>query len=229
MTDFFRFPHTPHLTWLGAEAPRDDKVLDLAEAKALLGGKVLVEEKLDGANLGISLAADGQLRAQNRGQYLQDPHAGQFSRLPAWLARHGEAIRAVLRPELLLFGEWCAARHSLDYAALPDWFLLFDVYDHRSGKFWSSTRRNALAAQVGLKLVPQVFCGHTSVKELIERVQNTPSHYRSGPLEGLVVRRESADWCEARAKLVRADFTQAIEQHWRKRAIEWNRVDYNAQ
>lgn len=229
MTDFFRFPHTPHLTWLGAEAPRDDKVLDLAEAKALLGGDVLVEEKLDGANLGISLAADGQLRAQNRGQYLQDPHAGQFSRLPAWLAQHGEAIRAVLRPELLLFGEWCAARHSLDYAALPDWFLLFDVYDRRSGKFWSSTRRNALAAQVGLKLVPQVFCGHTSVKELIERVQNTPSHYRTGPLEGLVIRRESADWCEARAKLVRADFTQAIEKHWRKRAIEWNRVDYDAQ
>jgi len=229
MGEFFRFPHTPHLAWLGADVPRDDKVLDPAEAKALLAGSVLVEEKLDGANLGLSLADDGQLRAQNRGQYLQEPHAGQFSRLPAWLAQHSEAIRSVLHPELLLFGEWCAARHSLDYAVLPDWFLLFDVYDCRSGKFWSSTRRNALAEQAGLKLVPQVFCGHTSVKELIERVQNTPSHYRKGPLEGLVIRRESADWCEARAKLVRADFTQAIEQHWRKRAIEWNRVDYNQQ
>ncbi len=45
--------------------------------------------------------------------------------------------------------------------------------------------------------------------------------------EGVVVRRESSDWCEARAKLVRSDFTQAIETHWRKRAIEWNRVDYS--
>ncbi len=228
MNDFFRFPHTPHLTWLGTESPRDDKVLDAAEAKALLAGAVLVEEKLDGANLGLSLADDGQLRAQNRGQYLQEPHAGQFSRLPAWLAQHGDAIRSVLKPELLLFGEWCAARHSLDYAMLPDWFLLFDVYDRSSGKFWSSTRRNALAAQAGLKRVPQVFCGHTSVRELIERVQNTPSHYRNGPLEGLVIRRESADWCEGRAKLVRADFTQAIEQHWRRRAIEWNRMDFSA-
>lgn len=226
MTEFFRFPHTPHLVWLGAGVPRDDKVLDPAEAKVLLAGSVLVEEKLDGANLGLSLADDGELRAQNRGQYLQEPHSGQFSRLPAWLAQHGDAIRAVLRPELLLFGEWCAARHSLDYATLPDWFLLFDVYDRRSGKFWSSTQRNVLAGQAGLKLVPKIFYGNTSIKDMIERLQNTSSHYRNGPLEGLVIRRESADWCEARAKLVRADFTQAIEQHWRKRAIEWNRLDY---
>ena len=47
MVEFFRFPHTPHLTWLGTESPRDDKVLDAAEASALLAGAVLVEEKLD--------------------------------------------------------------------------------------------------------------------------------------------------------------------------------------
>lgn len=67
MTDFFRFPHTPHLAWIGTDAPRDDKVLDLAEATSLLAGYVLVEEKLDGANLGLSLANDGRLRVQNRG------------------------------------------------------------------------------------------------------------------------------------------------------------------
>lgn len=228
MGEFFRFPQTPHLTWLGQEAPRDDKLLDAAEVRALLAERVLVEEKLDGANLGLSLAPDGTLRAQNRGQYLLEPHAGQFSRLPAWLAQHGDAIRAALRPELMLFGEWCAARHSLDYGTLPDWFLVFDVYDRNAGRFWSSTRRNALASQAGLRVVPTVFEGNTTVEELIERVQTTSSHFRDGPLEGLVIRRESADWCEARAKLVRADFTQAIEEHWRRRAIEWNRVDYGA-
>ena len=53
MTDFFRFPHTPHLAWLGQGAPRDDKVLTPAEARALLTDAVVVEEKLDGANLGF--------------------------------------------------------------------------------------------------------------------------------------------------------------------------------
>jgi len=70
MTDFFRFPHTPHLAWLGPGAPRDDKVLTPAEVRELLNGEVVVEEKIDGANLGLSLAPDGSLRAQNRGQYL---------------------------------------------------------------------------------------------------------------------------------------------------------------
>jgi ATP-dependent DNA ligase, homolog of eukaryotic ligase III len=228
MTDFFRFPHTPHLVWLGEAIPRDDKVLSPAEVKSLLIGNVVVEEKLDGANLGLSLAADGQLHAQNRGQYLDEPHAGQFSRLPAWLAQHGEALRAALNPNLILFGEWCAARHSLDYSELPDWFLLFDVYDRTVGNFWSTSRRNALAHVAGLPTVPQVFQGKTTVSALKQLVATTSSHFRTGPLEGVVIRRESPEWCEARAKLVRPDFTQAIDTHWRRRAIEWNRVSFSS-
>jgi ATP-dependent RNA circularization protein (DNA/RNA ligase family) len=124
-------------------------VLSPNEVTALLAGDVVVEEKLDGANLGLSLTPDGSLRAQNRGQYLAEPHAGQFARLPAWLAQHGEGLRSVLTPNLIAFGEWCAARHSPDYAALPDWFLLFDVYDRTEDRFWSTARRNELpVAQV---------------------------------------------------------------------------------
>lgn len=229
--DFFRFPSTPHLSWLGqGDTPRDDKLLPPTEARALLAGDVSVEEKLDGANLGFSLAPDGTLRAQNRGQYLEAPFAGQFARLPAWLAQHEEGLRAVLRPHLMLFGEWCAARHSLDYCALPDWFLLFDVYDRDCGRFWSTQRRNALAAQAGVATVPLLQQGRTNLAALERFVMEAPSRYREGqPLEGVVVRRESKDWCEARAKLVHPDFTQAIERHWRSRAVEWNRVDWARQ
>jgi RNA ligase len=162
------------------------------------------------------------------GNYQAGPHAGQFARLPAWLAQHNEALRAVLKPNLIFFGEWCAARHSLNYAVLPDWFLLFDVYDRAAGSFWSTLRRNALARDAGLVTVPQVLHGKTTVPALIQLVATTPSRYRSGALEGVVIRGESSDWCEARAKLVRPDFTQAIDMHWRKRAIEWNRIDYSA-
>jgi hypothetical protein len=35
-SDFFRFPHTPHLAWLGNGSPRDDKVLSPHEVTALL-------------------------------------------------------------------------------------------------------------------------------------------------------------------------------------------------
>lgn len=227
MTDFFRFPHTPHLAWLGEGAPRDDKVLSPAEVAALLAGEVVVEEKLDGANLGLSLASDGSLRAQNRGNFLAEPQAGQFARLPAWLAQRGDALRSALTSNLILFGEWCAARHSLDYAALPDWFLLFDVYDRSAGRFWNTPRRNELAKVAALVTVPSVFHGKATVSALKQLVATTESRYRCGALEGVVIRRESSEWCEARAKLVRPDFTQAIDTHWRKRAIEWNCIDYS--
>ncbi len=225
--DFFRFPNTPHLAWLGEGSPREDKVLAPAEVEVLLAAEVLVEEKLDGANLGLSLDRQGQPRAQNRGQYLAEPHAGQFARLPSWLAQHDEALRAVLKPELILFGEWCAACHSLDYAGLPDWFLLFDVYDRTASRFWSTRRRNALATEGALVTVPQLLHGKTTLSALKQLVGTAPSHYRPGPLEGVVIRRESPEWCEARAKLVRPDFTQAIGTHWRKRMIVWNRIDYS--
>ncbi len=207
--------------------PRDDKVFSTAEADALLAGEVVVEEKLDGANLGISLDPQGGLRGQNRGQYLSEPHAGQFSRLPAWMAQHADSLYKALTPERILFGEWCAARHSLDYSALPDWFLLFDVYDRLAGRVWSTGRRNELAQSAGLVVVPQLLRGRTTLDALREMLRNTPSRYRQGqPMEGVVVRRESGQWCEARAKLVREDFTQTIDTHWRKRSIEWNRVDW---
>jgi ATP-dependent RNA circularization protein (DNA/RNA ligase family) len=228
MNEFFRFPHTPHLAWLGADESRDDKVLSPQEAVDLLSGEVVVEEKLDGANLGFSLSPEGDLRAQNRGQYLAKPHAGQFARLPAWLTLHGSAvIDALLQhadQRLMLFGEWCAARHSMDYTYLPDWFLLFDVLEAASGRFWSSTRRDALAARLGLATAPQLVHGRFKLVDLMSQLDQWPSRYRDGPLEGIVVRRESTDWCEGRAKLVRADFTQAIGEHWRNRRLEWNRL-----
>lgn len=229
MNNFFRFPHTSHIDWLGEGSPRDDKVLAPDEVSTLLANDVVVEEKLDGANIGFSLGANGQLQVQNRGQYLVEPYAGQFSRLTAWLALHGAGINSVIKPNLILFGEWCAARHSLNYSALPDWFLLFDVYDTRCGRFWSSARRNTLAQLAGLATVPQLQQGKTTLSALKQLIATQPSRYQQGPLEGVVIRQDSDDWCERRAKLVRADFTQTIETHWSKRAIEWNRIGNTSQ
>ncbi len=224
MTDFFRFPHTPHIAWLASGAPRDDKVLSPTEAGELLAGQVVLEEKLDGANLGFSLSPEGVVLVQNRGQYLVAPHHGQFARLGHWLTAHEDKLFDGLGAHLMAFGEWCAARHSLDYVALPDWWLLFDIYDRRTGRFWSTPRRNAWAAEWGLMTVPHLCSGLIDLHQLRDLVQNTHSQYRQGPIEGLVIRRENADWLEQRAKLVRADFTQAIDSHWRSRALEWNRV-----
>lgn len=225
MTDFFRFPHTPHLAWLGSAGPRDDKVLSSAEAEVLLAGEVVVEEKLDGANLGFSVAPDGAIRAQNRGSFLHAPLPGQFHRLEQWLVVHEDRLFDALGEHLIAFGEWCAARHTLDYDRLPDWWVMFDVYDRREDRFWSTRRRNELASAIGVEVVPAMHRGRTSLDQLRGWLLTDRSRYRDGGLEGVVVRREDADWLLERAKLVHPDFTQAIDDHWRSRIIEWNRVD----
>ena len=224
MSDFFRFPHTPHIAWLGEGIPRDDKVLSDSEIADILAQPLRIEEKLDGANLGISMRENGELRGQNRGQYLLEPFAGQFSRLNSWLAQQQYALTDHLQPDWILFGEWCVARHSLDYDNLPDWFVVFDVYDRSEQKFWSCERRNALAEKIGLAVVPTLHQGEMTLDALKELLNSASSHYRQGSPEGIVMRHDSTDWCEARAKLVRADFAQSIEEHWRSRAIEWNEV-----
>jgi len=224
MSDFFRFPHTPHIAWLGKGKPRDDKVLAADEASQFLREPVMLEEKADGANLGLSVGSDGVVRAQNRGQYLPKPYAGQFSRLNAWLAGHELALHDALGDKLMLFGEWLAATHSIAYDRLPDFFLLFDVYDRSTQRFWSTVRRNALAERLGLSVIRSLGAGHFKLAEVRRKVLESSSAYHQGACEGIYLRREDDDWLLARAKLIHPDFAQSIAEHWRSRTLRWNKV-----
>lgn len=224
MTGFFRYPHTPHLAWLGTSPPRGDKVLPRLDASALLSGSVTVEEKLDGANLGVSIGDDGLLRFQNRGQYLAAPHAAQFSRLNAWVGQHGHTLLPMLQPGLILFGEWLAARHSIAYGSLPDWFVAFDVYDGAAGRFWCVARRDAFVREAGLPAAPILSQGRTTLQALSAVVTGVRSRFGAEALEGVVVRRDGERFNDARAKLVRPGFVQDMGDHWSRRAPEWNLV-----
>ena len=223
MTAFFRFPHTPHLAWLGEGSPRADKVLSPHQARAFLDHELVVEEKIDGANLGLSTDEDGELLAQNRGSWLSPEAAHpQFRSLWSWLAPRRQALVDALWPDLVLFGEWCAAVHSVRYDALPDWFLGFDVYDRGAGRFWSSHRRDELLRQLGLHPVPRVGQGRFTLDDLTAMM--TSSRVGGAPMEGLYLRQESDDWLERRAKLVRAEFVQTIDAHWSRGPMERNRL-----
>jgi len=219
--DFVRFPRTPHLAWLGPGQPRDDKVMSQAEVADLLAGPVIVEEKLDGANLGLSLDERGEVRAQNRGAYL-DPASlhPQFRPLRQWLAEHRLRLLDTLTPDLIVFGEWCYAMHSVPYTQLPDWFVGFDVYDRSADRFWSVDRRNVLMAAIGATVVPRRAEGRFDCAGLVALLGL--SQFSDGPSEGIYVRRDDDGWLAQRAKLVRAEFTQAIGEHWSRQGVRPN-------
>ena len=218
MSPFVRFPRTPHLALLGPVDVRDDKVMSPDAARAFLDEDIIVEEKVDGENLGLSLV-DGRLVAQSRGSYVELGGAS-FRGLAAWLHPRASRIARELGQDLVLFGEWCAVRHSVPYDALPDWLLLFDVYDRRIQTFWQLDERDLLAEALQLARVPRLATGRFDIAEL--RKLLGPSRVGDTPMEGLVVRHTERP--QDRAKLVRPEFLQAIDEHWRSRLVELNQI-----
>lgn len=223
MSRFFRFPRTPHLRWLAQAPLRDEKQLAPEEVAELLSGEVVVEEKLDGSNVGLSRGDGGRVRAQHRGAYLERGRAHpEYAPLWPWIATREAALASALGDDLMLFGEWCFAVHSVAYDRLPDWLLFFDVYDRSAERFWSVARRDALLERLGLARVPELLRGPLRLEDaegLLGR-----SRVGSSPMEGIVVRRDAGDFGVARAKLVRAEFALAIEEHWASRPITRNRL-----
>ena len=217
---FFKFPHTPHLLWLGKTPCREDKTLSREEAHLFLESVVTVEEKVDGANIGFSLDESGELRVQSRGHYLTRGSHPQFQPLWPWIDTRRSALEQALQPGLMLFGEWCFALHSVSYKHLPDWFLGFDVYDRAAGLFWSSKRRNCWLEELGVAPVPRLFEGRLSVDQLLPLMGT--SRLTDGPMEGIYLRRDQGDWLEERAKIVRAEFVEGMDGHWSQQPLKKN-------
>lgn len=223
---FFKFPSTPHLAVLAGLDIREDKVMSEEERDAFLAHEVILEEKVDGANLGISFTPDGAVQLQNRGEYLREPLTGQWKPLMTWMQPHLDALFDLLEDRLILFGEWCYAQHSVPYTKLPDWFLAFDVWDKTAERFWSTRRRDALARSAGLVPVRQAGKGRFRFDEL-KRFFSV-SAYGEEPVEGLYLRRECEDWLLERTKLVRPAFIQSVEEHWSRSGIRKNKVVDNS-
>jgi len=220
--EFYKFPSTPHLTLLGDVEVRGDKVMSESERNEFLRHELVVEEKVDGANLGISFDAEGNIRAQNRGAYLHLPSTGQWKKLSEWLSPRTDVLFEQLTDRYMIFGEWCYAQHSVTYDRLPDWFLGFDVFDKSAAKFFSCSRRDEMFQSLGMFQVPVIKRGQFSLSELNSFL--SLSKFSDKPAEGLYLRFDRGGWLEQRAKLVRPVFIQSVVQHWSRSSIRANRL-----
>jgi ATP-dependent RNA circularization protein (DNA/RNA ligase family) len=217
---FFKFPSTPHIALLGDIDVRGDKVMSDLDRDKFLQHELVVEEKIDGANVGISFDADGNVCAQNRGSYLYRPGSGQWKPLGKWLDFKADVLFEHLYDRFILFGEWCYAQHSVSYDSLPDWFLGFDVYDKRTSRFVSYGRRDILCQRMGVCQVPMIARGHFTLADL--EITLASSKFSCHAAEGIYLRYDQGDWLVQRGKLVRPTFMQTIEQHWSHSGVRPN-------
>ena len=172
-----KYPRTRHIE--GSRLQEGDEDLEMVPFHEIAGRHLVVEEKVDGSNTGISFTKDGDLRLQSRGHYLTGGRReGQFALFKAWAPAHAEPLWRALGPRHVLFGEWLYAKHTIFYDALPHYFLEFDILDLETGEYLSTPRRRALLEGVPVASVPVVQEGPLRTLEELKRLVR-PSLYKT--------------------------------------------------
>lgn len=252
-----KYPRTEHLCDMGGSSVASDDLI-IPDLKSVfqnyIQAPVIVEEKIDGANLAFRLSESGQITVFNRSHFVTAGDHAQFNRVQEWISLHREALYDILDGNnMILYGEWVVGRHSIPYHKLPDYFIAFDIYDVDEEKFYSRQRfhqalRGSKIAVVPTIGVEQFFQGenlskrHTKLgissptaKECeaftkrIRSLLDTKSTFRNddGTVEGVVLRQDDGDWMSHKVKVVRPDFVRGCQEgHWMRRAIEKQTVDY---
>mmetsp|Transcript_49977 Transcript_49977/g.140044 ORF Transcript_49977/g.140044 Transcript_49977/m.140044 type:complete len:1427 (-) Transcript_49977:87-4367(-) len=234
-----KFPSTAHFKNLGA-AMKDDKLLDEVRQRLFCGSGnlVCVEEKIDGANLGISLDSHYRPRLQGRSRWVNWETDGQFQGLEQWLQLYSGALCDVLEPNRhVLFGEWCHFKHTVYYTRLPGYFLAFDIYDRRARRFLSRqsfhARLRDACGERKIPTVPHIALRQFARVEDIENLLERQATFGDDKVEGVYMRVDeqapapgaSECYLVDRCKLVCSEFRQAVDtcSGWRGRGK--NKVD----
>lgn len=247
MNDFIKYPRTKHI--IGSGIQKGDEDLDVVRLEDLVGKFLVIEEKLDAANCGIS-CVDGKVKIQSRGHFLNgSPRERHFSRLKSWVAEHAYELKEALGSRYVLFSEWMFAHHTVFYDSLPSYLMEFDIYDKEKGVFLSTNLRRLMTEPLGITPVPILFEGQiTDLEQITSLVK--PSLYKSKNwrinlklaaekagldvqqveqqtdmsdlAEGLYIKIETEDETIGRCKYVRPDFISKLitdDAHWMNRPI----------
>jgi hypothetical protein len=222
--DFIKYPRTPHL--FGSKGTDDDKHLGARESEALIADpSLIVEEKIDGTNVGIHFSSRGRMVLQCRGHEIADGMHPQYDLFKQWTSVKRSVLESMLGSRFILYGEWLYAKHSIHYRKLPHYFFEFDIYDKDVGKFLALASRMKKLDETGLETVPVLHRGSISRAQLSVLIgpsafdstfENPVSGKTENLMEGLYVRTEANGYVTARAKLVRSEFVEKVKQseHW---------------
>ncbi len=236
MTTLYKYPRTQHIE--GSRLQPGDEDLESVSFNQIKGRFIVIEEKLDGANSGISFSADGRLLLQSRGHFLDGgPREKQFALLKTWASTHQQNLQALLGDKYLMYGEWLHAKHTIFNDALPHYFFEFDILDVSKGEFLSTDRRHSMLTGSPVVSVPVLWQGRAKSLEQLQSLV-AQSLYKSQQwyenlavacaeqkqkfeivkkqsdktalAEGLYIKVEEQGRVVERYKFVRAEFLQAV-------------------
>lgn len=235
--DFTKYPRTPHL--FGSKGTDDDKHLGESESKAFIAdGSLIIEEKIDGTNVGIHFSDSAELILQCRGHLITEGMHPQYDLFKQWATVKRNVLEEQLENRFILFGEWVYARHTVYYQKLSHYFFEFDIYDKEQDVFIDLNRRLEMLEGTGIQTVPIVHKGEVSRKKLQELIgpskfdsqfDNPITGRKDNLMEGLYLRTETDGIVSGRAKFVRPEFVEKIKEsmHWQYQVMVANQLAHN--
>ena len=237
MEQIYKYPRTRHIE--GSRKQSGDEDLKSVAFDEVRGKYLVLEEKVDGANCGISFGADGKMYLQSRGHFLNGGYGErQFDLFKMWAGCYEERLRRLLGSRYIMYGEWLYAKHTVFYDRLPHYFMEFDIYDKVEGKFFSTRRRRVFLGddsfirsvrvlsmgyyenceEIAKQIGPSLFISEERERNFAEQCSRggvEPETARrqtdlTGIMEGIYIKVEEGDYVTDRLKYVRASFLNTI-------------------
>ncbi len=237
MESIYKYPRTRHLE--GSRKQQGDEDLKSVPFREIAGKYLVLEEKVDGANCGVSFGQDQKMYLQSRGHFLTGGYGErQFDLFKRWAGMYQDSLREILGSRYVMYGEWLYAKHTVFYDRLPHYFMEFDLFDKEKGRFLSTAKRRELLA--GAPFIHSVLVLDQGTYESPQEITRFigPSHFisenqrqsfeeqcqkakvrldmaltqtdLSGIMEGIYIKVEDGDYVTDRLKYVRASFLTAI-------------------
>lgn len=211
-----KFPSMKHVPWSKEDARRN-KYLDNLDFMHFTERHAVMTEKLDGAN--ACLTSD-KVYARSHS------HEASGEQWDLLKKKHAEELAHRIPEKLAIYGEWMYAKHSIKYTELPDYFVVFSVFNMARDQFltWDETKQ--VAKMLQLPHAPVIKEGEFDESWKIEpEGESAYGDTREGYVIRTGGRAHYGAFKQNFAKCVRKDHVQTEELHWRKGSeIETNEL-----
>lgn len=230
------FPRTKHLPY-NPNASSNDLIATAEEAQTVFNSLVNIEEKIDGASVGICLHPELGLIIRNKdhvlrkGYHKETAAKEQFRSIWGWFYDNQNKFELINESgPYAVYGEWCVAQHGIYYGHLPDWFIGYDVYDYEVKRFLAPPIARQLLEEAGFSLPYLYMQGKFSMHDYqdLEYMANLPGKWSistettTNQNEGIYLKTYDDRYVVDRFKMVRNTFVRGAL--WNSEKIKKNKV-----
>ena len=224
------FPRTRHLPYKPNASANDVIALE-SEAAVVFEQQVLVEEKIDGASIGIAIEDNHFLirnrnHIVNKGFVKNTPAKKQFTSVWNWTVENRSKFDQIMEQgPYSVYGEWMVGRHGMKYDRLPDWFIAYDVYDQEQQHFLGYNIARPLLTECGFCVPARIYSGNFIVNSegFYGLMTEWNSAWADEKMEGIYIR-VGEEIVTHRFKMVRSDFERNVPQFGGNRKLIKNQV-----